>query len=304
MKTKTTPVEMKDGELTAWCHLAPFGEFPGMQGDREVTQICDRAAFEQLLAAFAPEVLVDFEHRAENTGDTSAAAWVQQLEIRDDGLWGLLRFTDAGAEAVRGRRLRFLSPVWPLDADGRPAALKSVALTNTPNFTLRPVLNKAAPGGETQQTPKGHNMKELAALYGLPETATEAEILAAAKAAKEKADALETRLAELEKAALETEAEKAAEENAAKIANKETFKELYVANKDFALRMLEAVKAPPAQPVLNKSDARKPRDVFGPAVQNKLAQYREMPGGKEKDAFLRDHAAELLRLEREEAKGK
>ena len=89
-----------------------------------------------------------------------------------------------------------------------------------------------------------------------------------------------------------------------KIENKEKFKELYVANKDFALRMLAAVKAPPAQPVLNKSDARKPRDVFGPAVQNKLAQYREMPGGKEKDAFLAANAAELLRLEREEAKGK
>lgn len=302
MKTKTNPVEMQDGELTAWCHLAPFGEFPGMQGGKEVTQVCDRAAFEQLLAAFAPEVLVDFEHRAENTGDTAAAAWVQELQIRDDGLWGLLRFTDAGAEAARGRRLRFLSPVWPLDADGRPAALKSVAFTNTPNFDLRPVLNKAAPGGETQQTPKGPNMKELAALYGLPETATEAEILAAAKAAKEQAGALEARLAELEKAALETEAEKAAEENAAKIENKEKFKELYVANKDFAMKMLAAVKAPPAPPVLNKSDARKPRDVFGPAVQNKLAEYRAMPAGKAKDAFLRDHAAELLRLEREETK--
>lgn len=304
MNKKNKPVEMKDGELTAWCHLAPFGEFSGMQGDKEVTQVCDRAAFEQLLAGFKPEVLVDFEHRAENTGDTAAAAWVQQLEIRDDGLWGLLRFTDAGAEAARGRRLRFLSPVWPLDADGRPAALKSVAFTNTPNFDLRPVLNKAAPGGENQTKQKGPNMKELAALYGLPETATEAEILAAAKAAKENADALEARLAELEKAALENEAEKAAEENAAKIENKEKFKELYVANKDFALRMLAAVKAPPAPPVLNKSDARKPRDVFGPAVQNKLAQYREMPGGKEKDAFLAANAAELLRLEREEAKGK
>lgn len=284
-------IQMTDGALDVWCHLAPFGEFPGRRGGETVVQVCDRQALEAVARAFSAEVLVDFEHRAENTDDTTAAAWIQALEIRGDGLWARLRFTDVGAEAVRGRRLRFLSPVWTLAADGRPEALKSAALTNTPNFDLRPVLNKA---GDVTKTPKGsRTMKELAALYGLPETATEAEILAAAKADREKTAALETRLAELEKAALKAEAETVAGQNEAKIENKRKFVELYVANKAFALELLGVLKAPPH--VCNKADARPP-DAFVAPVQNKLAQYEAMPEGRDKAAFLRANAQEINTL--------
>lgn len=295
-------ITLKDGELTLWCQLTPYGSFPGKREGADgkpenVTQICDHRAFEQVIAAFAPEVLVDFEHRAENSDDTTAAAWVQRLEIRgdgkspDDGLWGELRFSDVGAEAVRGRRLRFLSPVWPLDADGRPVMLKSVALTNTPNFDLRPVLNKAQ-GGETK---KGNPMnKELAALYGLPETATEAEILAAAKAAQDKLTALETRVADMEKAQLTAEAGAVADKNPNKVCNKAEFVKLYVQNKDMALALLATVRE--AKPVCNKADAKKPEDVFGTPVQNKLTDYEKMTDGKAKRQFLRENAEEINAL--------
>lgn len=310
MKTEANQIELKDGELTVWCQLAPFGEFAGAREGADgkperVTQICDQAAFEQVSAAFKPEVLVDFEHRAENSDDTTAAGWVQELEIRNGrsegpqfGLWALIRFSDLGAEAVRGRRLRFLSPVWPLDASGRPALLKSVALTNTPNFNLRPVLNKAQ-GGEPK---KGQTqMKELAALYGLPETATEAEILAAAKADKDNSAALQQRIAELEKKALTSEAEGVANANPNKVCNKARFIELYVQNKDMALALLATVRE--AKPVCNKADAKKPEDVFSSPVQNKLAQYEAMPEGKARREFLRENAAEINDLRNMRAAG-
>lgn len=277
--------------LILWCQLAPFGRFPGRREKEDVIQICDRAAFDQVIAAFKPEVLVDFEHRAENSDDTAAAAWIQRLECRDDGLWGLLRFSDTGAEAVRGRRLRFLSPVWPLDAAGRPVELKSAALTNVPNFDLRPVLNKAA-GSVTN--PKGPTaMKELAALFGLPETATDAEILAAAKTRQDELAALKQRLDEAEKTALNTEACKVAEDNAGKIANKAEFVAAYVQNKALALQVLGAVKAPAA--VCNKAGVKAPV-AFGAPVQNKLAQYEALPEGRDKAAFLRANAQEINTL--------
>jgi phage I-like protein len=307
-------IDLPDGELTVWCQIAPFGSFPGVREDADgkpetVTQLCDVTAFRQVVAAFAPEVLVDFEHRSENSDDTSAAAWVEMLEVRDfrlsdgsgnekSGLFGLLRFTDTGAEAVRGRRLRFLSPVWPLDSEGRPVLLKSVALTNTPNFDLRPVLNKA-PGGETK---KGQTrMKELAALYGLPETATDAEVLAAAKAAKEESDGLKSRVAELEKNSLTAEANDVCDKNPNKVCNKADFVKLYVENKAMALAFLATVRE--AAPVCNKADAKKPFGVFGGAVQNKLTQYEALPEGKEKRQFLRDNAGEIntLRNQRDAA---
>lgn len=307
MKIEPVPVDLKEGELSVWCQLAPFGEFTGLRDGEPVVQVCDQQAFEQVVAVFKPEVLVDFEHRAENTDDTTAAGWVQHLESRygrpndhQFGLWALIRFTDVGAEAVRGRRLRFLSPVWPLDADGRPVMLKSVALTNTPNFDLRPILNKAA-GGEPK---KGKaNMNKLAALYGLPETATEDEILAAAQADKDKLTSLETRVAEMEKANLTKEAEAVADKNPNKVCNKAEFVKLYVENKDFALRMLGAVAE--AKPVCNKGDAKKPAEVFGAPVQNKLTQYEAMPDGKAKRQFLRENAEEInaLRVDRDAEAG-
>lgn len=293
------PIELKDGELIIWAQLAPFGVHPGMRDGKVVSQICDRAAFEQVIAAFKPEVLMDFEHRSENSDDTAAAAWVQELRISDeDGLEGLLRFTDDGAKAVISRRLRFPSPVWPLDAAGRPALLKSVALTNTPNFDLRPVLNKA-PGGEPQE--RKPNMKKLAALYGLPETATEDEILAAAQAATDKLTALESRVAEMEKASLTSEAEGVANANPNKVCNKAKFIELYVQNKDMALALLATVRE--AKPVCNKADAKKPEDVFSSPVQNKLAQYEAMPEGKARREFLRENAAEINDLRNTRAAG-
>lgn len=281
-------INFQDGALEQWCQLAPVGEFRGTLDGKPVTQVCDMRAFRQVVAAFAPEVLVDFEHRAENTDDTTAAGWVQELRASEDaGLEARIRFTDVGTEAVRNRRLRFLSPVWPLDADGRPGALRSVALTNTPNFNLRPVLNKAAAGQN-----KGVNMSKLAKLFGLPETATEDDILAAANAKAEEQAALAKRVAELEKGALEAEAEGAYEENKANIQNKEAFIACYVQNKAAAVAMLAALR----KPVCNKADAKAPSFRPGggaPAVQNKYTEWSAMPPGAAKDAFLRTHADEI-----------
>lgn len=299
MQTSPKPIELAAKTLDTWCQLATFGTFTGKRGDETVEQVIDRKACDQIKAAFAPEVLVDFEHRAENTDDTQAAGWVQEIDVRDDGLWARVVFTDIGAEAIHNRRLRYLSPVWPLDADGRPTALKSVALTNTPNFQLRPVLNKAQ--GDVDKPKKGPApMKQLAALYGLPETATEAEIIAAATAEREKAAALETRLNELEKAALNTEAEKVVKDNEKKIENKEAFKALYVQNKQLAIDLLATIATP--QPVTNKSAAKAPA-VFtaATAVQNKLTQYDAMAEGRDKTAFLRANAQEINTLRNDRA---
>ena len=144
-------------------------------------------------------------------------------------------------------------------------------------------------------------MKELAALYGLPETATEAEILAAAKAAQDKLTALETRVADMEKAQLTAEAGAVADKNPNKVCNKAEFVKLYVQNKDMALALLATVRE--AKPVCNKADAKKPEDVFGAPVQNKLTEYEKMPEGRDKRQFLRENAEEInaLRVSRDGA---
>ncbi len=235
--------------------LSPFGDFPGLLGGQRVIQTCDRAAFERLVANFSGEVLVDFEHKAELGGDTEAAAWVQALRIDpEQGLMATFRFTDVGAEAVANRRLRFLSPVWSLDADGRPERLISVGLTNKPNLPVAPILNREDAGTPPVEEKDTRMKEQLIAALGLAPEATDDDVVAAVAALKQRCD-------EQEAAALNAEAEQVAEDNKDRIANKAAFKAFYVKNRAAAKDML-ACLAPAAQPaVCNKAEARAPVDT-------------------------------------------
>ena len=316
------PIELPENELKAWCHLAPFGEFKRIQHNQEITQLCDQQAFETLIANFTDEALVDFEHKSEDSWDTTAAGWAQQLRIGADGLEALIDYTDIGAQAIRNRRHRFLSPVWNLDPNGRPATLLSIGLTNKPYFTLRPILNSTGSlhgrppisyprnsvSGATNNPERIHHMDttQIALALGLPETASADDILAAIKATQAATTTLENRVKELENKQLEDEAQNVADQNEDKIENKDAFKKLYVANKDFALQMLATVKAAPAAaPVTNKGQARVPPAFSGATTtaQNKLEIYEAMPEGKDKAAYLRANAIELntLRNKRDNA---
>lgn len=309
--TTPAPIPYVEGQDELWCLLCPFGEFPGTVAGpdgtpRAVLQICDNKAFEQVIAHFTPEVLVDFEHRSEVhklDSDTVAAAWIQELRIGPAGLEARNKLTDLGADDLRNRRRRFLSPVWHLDETGRPTRIKSVALTNTPNIRGEPVLNKESPAAlaEKQERSPAMDLKTIAAALGLPETATADEVMAAVKAAMDGKAALESRVAELEKAAMNTEAQTVVAANKGRIADPAKFVELYCANKDFALKVLETL-AKPAGTVANKADGQKP-EIAGGIAANKLATFRAMPAGKEKDAYLAANKAELLSLEAEEKRG-
>lgn len=299
--------------------LAPYGDFPGVLEGRTVRQRCDRAAFERLAGNFSGEVLVDFEHKAERGGDTEAAAWVQALRIDPaKGLMATFRFTDKGAEAVANRRLRFLSPVWELDGEGRPCRLVSVGLTNKPNLPVRPIMNRAPgqgsleawklgglakDGGALPHTPtiytpnKGTDMEpdtpeptpaapdlraRLIEILGLGPDADDAAILQAA-------ENLRAVAAEAQEAALNAEAEAAAEENKEAIQNKEAFKRLYVANREAGRAFAACLRRVPATtPVCNRAQARRPAPLAAEADADRaiLNKWERMAPGPEKDAFL------------------
>ena len=275
--------------------LSPYGAFPGLRGDERVIQRCDRAAFAAVVKNFRPEVLVDFEHHAETGGDTEAAAWVQRVRVDPvKGLMATFRFTDAGASAVANRRLRFLSPVWELDGEGRPVRLVSVGLTNKPNLPVRPVLNRApAPfttnkgttmePDTTEPTPAAPDLRaRLIEILGLGPDADDGAILQAAENLAQVA-------AEAQEAALNAEAEAAAEENKEAIQNKEAFKRLYVANREAGRAFAACLRRVPAPtPVCNRAQARRPAPLAAEADADRaiLNKWERMAPGPEKDAFL------------------
>lgn len=319
-------IEPKADQPETWCHLAPFGSYdyrvtkggkPVKDADGKdavATQILDARGLGAVAAAFeeGEPLLVDREHWSIATGDSAAMGWIIRVELRGDGsepadgLWCLIRWTDVGADMVAHRRLRWLSPVWDTDDDGRPVRLICAALTNTARFkdALNPVVNKAD-GAQTETAPglvgkEVNNMKweEIAKMLGLDPDATPEQ-------AAEKIKELQDFKADTEKAKTASDAEAAYAANKDKICNKADFIGLYCGNPSAGeafVRTLGGKAASKKDPVTNKAEARRP-SFAADAVMNKLEQFEQMPEGPEKAAFQRANASELLSLQRRQSAG-
>ena len=289
--------------------LSPFGEFVLHDGGKMngTVQHCTRETFEALVANWkqcgSPEVLVDVDHASASGGSTEAAAWAKNLRVEDDGLCADFELTPRGRELVEGRRYRFVSPGWTLSKDGAPLALCSVALTNRPNLPVKPVVNADETGGRDPDDPNPRkdnpemDIKKLAAALGLPETATEEEVLAAIKA-------MQDREAQAAAEAANAKAEEFADNavKAGKIAanSKEAVKAAYLKSPEVAQEMLNSVAAPAAAtqlPDFTKGkqpealNAAKPgADADPVAVYN---AYMAMKEGDEKEAYLAANATAI-----------
>jgi phage I-like protein len=75
--------------------------------------------------------------------------WIDNVEAREDGLYGHVKWTKAGEELVNEGHYKYFSPVWhatPAKVDGktvlRPDELISVGFTNTPNMPVLPLSNE------------------------------------------------------------------------------------------------------------------------------------------------------------------
>ena len=139
------------------------------------------------------------------------------------------------------------------------------------------------------------DIKKLAAALGLPETATEEEVLAAIKAMK---DAEAQAAAEAANAKAEEFAENAVKSGKIAANSKEAVKAAYLKDHKIAEAMLNSVAAPakPAAQLPDFARAKQPqalnaatpgKDADPVAVYN---AYVAMPEGAEKDAYLAANA--------------
>ncbi|HWY30884.1 MAG TPA: phage protease, partial [Candidatus Acidoferrum sp.] len=101
------------------------------------------------------EMLIDHEHFKHDAGkETIAYGWLQQLEHRDDGIFGRIRWSATGQKAVDGGDYRFFSTEYdPADLEilndrrVRPLRLAGLTLTNDPNNKgARPITNRQGAG--------------------------------------------------------------------------------------------------------------------------------------------------------------
>lgn len=174
-------------------HIATAGSW---EGHPDGAFTLDRAAFESCIAAFnaqANPIPIDWEH-ASVRGDVEkarAAGWVQRLELRDDGLWALVEWTEEGAGDIRSGAYRYCSGVFEFGKPDRrtgkpiPCCLTSIGLTNTPFIDgQRPIAlsqrRVALSGGTKMEIPRDALEEALKKLEGDKFTAEQLRSLIAA----------------------------------------------------------------------------------------------------------------------------
>lgn len=282
-----------------WFHVVPLGRFSHPKGllqvldDKASTAIVNRFKKDAAKDNF-PGLLVDFDHFSDDEAQPSeAAGWVTDLQNREDGVWGQIRWSDTGEAAVKGGRYRLVSPVFnEADAeelsggfDGvvanaagsrkalRPLRLMKVALTNDPNLKGMVPLSNRAPGGEADVTTpnesnKTHMLKTVIALLGLSADASEEIAIAEVTKLKNRAASLEGTNKELLASQVESDLEKY--KNRFKPESREKVKANLLSNRASAIELLEMmpeVAAPGARqaltPIHNRGTAKDPKVIEG-----------------------------------------
>ena len=288
--------------------VAHKGDHPVIHAGSRLIQRVDDLAVDTMVNRFNAqkaaepsfEMLVDRDHFANNADLPSEAyGWLTALENRNGNLYGEIRWTDIGKQAVENRRYRFLSPEWfPQDCETveaniiRPLQLARVSVTNGNNIKSNAPLvnrNEQPPKGGKESTMMDYKA-EFLALLGLAADATEAKILEAktaianrlkvdVTAIENRATAAEGKVAEYAKKELDGKVEKALADFAGVIQNRDAMKTSLAADYEKTLAVLQSLKpvqeAAASGPVMNRAAGSPPATENGNA-DDKGAKQRDL----------------------------
>ncbi len=179
----TQGLAVLDAQLTqqddGWYQLLPVGPFKARDGrpfdvpgghwqlDKTIaTTLINRAK------ALGQDILIDYDHQTlnvEKTGkEAPAAGWYNgdEIEWREGrGLFIKPRWTERAAALVAAKEYRFLSAVFPYDAQGRPLELRMTAITNDPGVVgmqaLAALSAQLIQPGQPATLTKENSMNEL-----------------------------------------------------------------------------------------------------------------------------------------------
>lgn len=203
-----TPLEVPTVGGAVWNKLLVEGTFFRADFPKGIT--LTRGDLETMVAnwkAMGSKALrFDYHHQGASEADglprqnKEASGWIEQLELRADGLWGLVKWTAEARDLIRADKYRYLSPEFALNAlnrkTGKPQGPTFIAagLLNDPFLTDLPrVAASAVPTPPAPEATEQHMNKHLLAalaLIGLTESSTEADVAAKTKQfADEKAKA-------------------------------------------------------------------------------------------------------------------
>jgi len=178
-------LNFEDGEApTSVALLPPGSPILGRDGRRWKNGNPQKVARNS--TARMPRLVIDANHStdlsAPKGGESPAMGWMTNLRAEADGsIRADVEWTKRGRKAVLNREYSFISPVFLHDDRGEITVMLRAALTNSPNLNL-PALNSENIFFDNNTDTEALMKKELCAALGLPGTASDAEVLAAAKA--------------------------------------------------------------------------------------------------------------------------
>ena len=162
-----------------WIDLMPLGVVAARDG-RGPWTLDDPHAVIEASRALAMDLPIDFDHALDLGADGAhkpAAGWIKELRVADGAIQGRVEWTEKGAAAVRSQEHRYISPVFNFDKKTkRVMRILRAGLTNNPALFLKAVASQ-----QTNEDMMDELLKTLRGLFGLDETADEAEVTKYAK---------------------------------------------------------------------------------------------------------------------------
>ncbi|MBL0576343.1 phage protease [Aeromonas caviae] len=193
----TQGLAVLDAQLTqqddGWYQLLPVGPFKARDG-RPFDVPGGHWQLDQAIAttlinrvrAQGQDILIDYDHQTlktdQNGQPAPAAGWYNgdEIEWREgEGLFIKPRWTERAAALVAAKEYRFLSAVFPYDAQGRPLELRMTAITNDPGVVgmqalaalsaqlIQPGQPATPAHAAHKETPMNELLKKLLAKLGI-----------------------------------------------------------------------------------------------------------------------------------------
>ena len=164
--------------------ILPLGHVQSQKGDFYV----DDESAELIRKQFKNRRLdlpIDYEHQTLKDMQAPAGGWIEDIYKGEDAILAKVRWTDRAKEYLKNREYRYLSPVvLTRKSDKKVVALHSAALTNTPAIDgMFAIVNSMDLSDYEYEEENNMDLKKLAALLGLPESATQEDVEKAVTAA-------------------------------------------------------------------------------------------------------------------------
>jgi len=159
--------------------LLPLGLVKSQKGDFLV----DEESFQRIKNTFEErgiDIVIDYEHQTLEDVQAPAGGWIKDLFIQDGAIAAKVEWTPKAEEYLKNKEYKYLSPVVLVrKSDQKAVVLHSAALTNTPAIDGMYAIVNSLNIDEFEKGVMEMDLNKLAALLGLPEGATEEQIMQA-----------------------------------------------------------------------------------------------------------------------------